>query len=776
MVRCVSMFFLFLAAIAYAQPVPVNGEAPSAAGVPLYEPFAGEPPSASATTTVMLKYHDVRLPHFNWQMPNNYGSFINLFMLQRFTLPNDAGFLDSIQVYIRDISTGAISFRVYPAEILDVGTSSFYFPKFTPAIDSLFIDKSRLKMDAWNSIKFNGAVVPKEFFISTEFTISGGTNNTIVIPGDFHELPGRTLDRTRVIMLNSVAGQLQMRTLDSTLVESGTQKPIYSYLYMTAFVDTATSNAVPKIVTTPVTTGYVGLPYKYDLHAASNPRSVYKLIEGPPGLYVEWYTGEVKWNPTENDLGQHTVTIEAFNPNGADRQTWTLTIVRPTEPKITSFPRKTAIVGEPYFYQVTATGGPPPVFSLQASVSGLTIDPVSGLLQMTPTAGQVGIHLVGVVATNAVGRDVQSFSLRIDATASPPLITSNPKTTATLNEAYSYRVDATGNPQPTFSLLISPQGMTIDNISGQINWTPTQTGDFDVKVRAENRAGSDDQSFTVHVEPAAVAPVITFTPRVRAVAGQPFVDTVTATGKPAPKFFLTTAPAGMSIDSLTGIITWTPSRDQSGYNSVIVQARNTVGTAEYPYSINVLTSPRITSTEIFTARVGQEYRYQAAAEGNPEPTWSLTTAPQGMTVGATTGLVTWTPTQQQVGRHSVVLVAMNEVGSAQQRFTVDVLDPAPVENPPERASALADVFPNPVAPGSAEGGMVTCTFQAAAFSRVVIELRDVIGRVTASLLDATVEPGRHAVVFDARSFAPGIYILVLRSGDAVHTRRLVVLR
>ncbi|MBV7327420.1 hypothetical protein KFU94_04000 [Chloroflexi bacterium TSY] len=38
--------------------------------------------------------------------------------------------------------------------------------------------------------------------------------------------------------------------------------------------------------------------------------------------------------------------------------------------------------------------------------------------------------------------------------------------------AYSYDVEATGNPAPTYSLTSPPVGMIIDTNSGLISWTP----------------------------------------------------------------------------------------------------------------------------------------------------------------------------------------------------------------------------------------------------------------------------------------------------------------
>ncbi|MDN5203127.1 T9SS type A sorting domain-containing protein [Fulvivirgaceae bacterium BMA10] len=80
-------------------------------------------------------------------------------------------------------------------------------------------------------------------------------------------------------------------------------------------------------------------------------------------------------------------------------------------------------------------------------------------------------------------------------------ITSTAVTQATVGEAYSYTVEATGAPTPTFSLDNSPTGMTINETTGVIDWTPVdgQQGDHTVIVRASNAVGDDTQEFTISV-------------------------------------------------------------------------------------------------------------------------------------------------------------------------------------------------------------------------------------------------------------------------------------
>ena len=739
------------------------------------------PGPMGSPTTVEMKYWINSPTYFNWQFPRNFGSFVNLWLFQRFTLPNNGGFLDSISVFIQDISTGSVLFRVWPTFTTDLGGSTYYLPLIGgTAIDSVIIDKANLKMAAFNSIKMRGVLVPKEFYISVEPTFSGGTNNIVTIRGDSHDQAGRSPEKSRVIMFNQAGTALQFTLLDSTLVESTTQKPIYSYLMMNAYADTATFSPETKIVTTPPTSGYANVPYVYNLHAIGIPRPAYKLISGPATMTVEWYTGEVKWTPTNSDAGPHEVTVEAFNPNNTDRQTFTINVIQAAAPKITSFARKTAIVNEPYFYQVTATGGPAPTFTIQASsLQGLTIGATDGRISFTPTAQQVGSHIVGITATNPLGSDVQTFALRIDASASAPQIVSSPVITGTVGILYNYQVTATGNPAAAFSLSNSPTSMSIDPNTGIIAWTPTQSGSFSVTVKAENRVAVDSQTYSIAVSNSASTPQWASTPKSLAIADQLYTDTLVAFGTPTPHYLLTSGPSGLVLDSISGKVTWTPSRAQAGINAVQVRATNSGGFADKPYSINVRTIPRITSQEVFTGRANQLYQYQVTADAEPAATFSLDTYPTGMTINSTSGLITWTPTPAQVGQHQLKVLAINPVGTDQQAFTVDVLTAVGIE-PVNNVSqyVLSQNYPNPVV--RSDNPVTSISFSLPIASHIVLDVVDLYGQVVANVLNQMVDAGVHAVPFNTQSaqmsIPSGQYLLRMSSGSQIMTRMMTIIK
>ena len=94
------------------------------------------------------------------------------------------------------------------------------------------------------------------------------------------------------------------------------------------------------------------------------------------------------------------------------------------------------------------------------------------------------------------GQDSNEAIVRItvNSVAEPPRITSKPIIRITLNQSFSYRVTSS-DPEPsavlTFSLDTAPTGMTIDSMTGLINWSieDIRAGDHQITIRVENQHG-----------------------------------------------------------------------------------------------------------------------------------------------------------------------------------------------------------------------------------------------------------------------------------------------
>jgi RHS repeat-associated protein len=240
-------------------------------------------------------------------------------------------------------------------------------------------------------------------------------------------------------------------------------------------------NSPPVITSEPPTQGGTGVPYSYQVSArdADGDPLTYRLTAGPAGMTIDPSTGLLKWVPTSSQFGTQGATIQVDDGRGQTAtQSWSVVVVvapLPPPPTITTQPITVATVGQAYTYQVTATGaqGQTLTYSLGSHPAGMTIDPVSGLVQWTPDATQAGTQPVQVLATDQTGQAaVESFSVTVTVNQ-PPVITSTAPTTVTAGLLYSYDVQANdpdGDPL-TYTLTAGPKGMTLDS-NGRLRWSP----------------------------------------------------------------------------------------------------------------------------------------------------------------------------------------------------------------------------------------------------------------------------------------------------------------
>ena len=84
-----------------------------------------------------------------------------------------------------------------------------------------------------------------------------------------------------------------------------------------------------------------------------------------------------------------------------------------------------------------------------------------------------------------------------------PMIDSLPLTSIKVEQPYSYDANANDfeNDVLTYSLIDYPEGMTIDTLTGVVNWTSTkeQVGEHKVVINVEDRWRNDTQNFTIEV-------------------------------------------------------------------------------------------------------------------------------------------------------------------------------------------------------------------------------------------------------------------------------------
>lgn len=463
----------------------------------------------------------------------------------------------------------------------------------------------------------------------------------------------------------------------------------------TLFVVADTADHVPVINSSPRTITGLAARYYYhvDVTDSDGDPLTFTLTSAPAGMSIDG-TGLIRWQPTAAQLGSNPVSVKVDDGRGGIvTQDFTITVQNQTPnqaPAIVSTPFVNGHTLFPYGYVPLAIDpdGDVVVWSLDTAPFGMSVDADTGVVQWTPNVNQVGDSKVVLRATDSMGASTtQAFTITVRAGNSPPLVTSNPPSSAFIGVLYSYAIAAQDRDHDTlaYSLVTAPQGMSIDPATGLVQWSPTaaQTGLHDVAILVDDgRGGHTLQTYRVAVEAFVTnqPPSVTSTPPFSATVSQTYSYQATATDPEGETlhYTLTTFPGGMTVNANTGLIQWTPDVAQLGPNQVVLKVTDPEGAvALQRFTLTVLganQSPTINSTAIRTATAGAVYHYDVqATDPDGEPvTLTLTTHPAGMSIDSR-GRITWSPAIGDIGPHSVVVTAADpRGGTATQTYTLTV--------------------------------------------------------------------------------------------------------
>ena len=291
--------------------------------------------------------------------------------------------------------------------------------------------------------------------------------------------------------------------------------------------------------------------------------------------------------------------------------------------------------------------------------------------EVTVTAVAAGGATVTVTATNAGGSAAQEFVVAVQL----PAVTLMRGGAQTIELSDYFGDEVTG-----YEVSVTPDGIVHASRSGsQLTFTGLAAGSATVTVTATNASGSAEQAFAVTVVPPAPVTVGSIE---AATITEGAAHVVTASD-----YFSGEGVAYAAGSSDTGVATVavdgaevTVTAVAAGSATVTVEATNAAGSAEQRFAVTVVRPAPVTVGSIAAATITEGATHVVTASDYFEGagiTYAAASSDAGVATVAVGGAAV-TVTGLAAGSATVTVEATNAAGSAEQRFAVTVLRPAPV--------------------------------------------------------------------------------------------------
>jgi gliding motility-associated-like protein len=412
----------------------------------------------------------------------------------------------------------------------------------------------------------------------------------------------------------------------------------------------------------------------------------------PTGLVINAITGEISGKPTiPSNLTNYTILAT----NGIGSTTTQINIeVIDAAPTNLSYESSTLVAsnGSPVTNVApTSSGGAIQNYTISPNLpAGIVIDASTGIISGTPSSPST-LTTYTITATNSIGTTTSTINIEVTGDApiisygtSPIIFTKNSAINSILPSITSSSSASFTIGTVVFSINPNslPAGLSFNTNTGALTGTPTSiVASSTYTVSAINGSSINTSPLTIVVNDIAPTQLVFSASSITAAVGTPIssVSLSNSGGTVISYAVSPSLPAGLNLNSSTGLISGTPSAS-SGSNDYTVTASNSGGTVSK--SITIVVNEAIPtnfsypiSTAVYTKGV-QINAILPIISGNVNGYSVAPGLPEGLVLNATTGEISGTPTGPSNASNYVVS-ASNTGGTISYTLNLRVNDIAP---------------------------------------------------------------------------------------------------
>ncbi|HHE54317.1 MAG TPA: hypothetical protein ENL21_00945, partial [Caldithrix abyssi] len=217
-----------------------------------------------------------------------------------------------------------------------------------------------------------------------------------------------------------------------------------------------------------------------------------------------------------------------------------------------------------------------------------------------------------------------------------------------------------------------------------------QAGDYTVVFEVSDGDTTVKQPVKIEVLNVNRKPVFDEIPTQTVKENEKLIFTVSATDPDEGstlQFSAENLPAGAEFDEQSGAFNWQPGFDQQGEHQIVFKVSDGQDEARKMVTIkveNVNRPPKINGPDSKEAQVGEavQLKFEGSDPDGDELTFSSDGLPSGASLDANSGQFSWTPSDDQQGKHTFTVKVSDGRESASMSVNISV-KPRPQAVPPD---------------------------------------------------------------------------------------------
>jgi hypothetical protein len=344
-------------------------------------------------------------------------------------------------------------------------------------------------------------------------------------------------------------------------------------------------------------------------------------------------------------------------------------------------------------------------YTTNASSDWQAFNQTTGIFNGTPTNDEVGSWWFNFSVNDGNdGVDWENVTINVSNTNDLPYFESTPPDSGVVGLLYTYIpvvVDVDVGDVLTFGMDTPMDNMTINEVTGVLNWVPTENHGgqiFTLILNVSDGTGNVLQEFNVTIVAPGEIPMVSLESPQNGSTVEVTNPELKWKGEAGDNVSLTFnlyfstnegqvrahAQTALKMENMTaefyrlsGLVKgttyfWTVVPYHADIKGICLSGFYTFTVSSEAVSNN---PPTILGTPIEIAYAQREYKFQVNAT-DPDPydtvTFSLEERPTGMYIDPSTGMISWTPALSQLGVHNVTVVASDGKASSRLSWTITV--------------------------------------------------------------------------------------------------------